>query len=87
MPEKWHKGLCGVCFKYVTDPAYRAHYESPKCRSTSKPGWGDRIEAALTKRGITKEKVEKILGRPCGCDKRKRLLNRLGRWAESVLGT
>jgi hypothetical protein len=41
---------------------------------------GDAIEKALTKVGITKEKVETWLGRPCGCNERKEKLNRLSDW-------
>jgi hypothetical protein len=29
--------------------------------------------------GITKERVSKAIGRPCGCDKRQKRLNDIGR--------
>ncbi len=51
-----------------------------------KPGLGDQVESALKLLGITKEKVEKWLGRPCGCKERQEKLNKLGRWAGRILG-
>ena len=47
--------------------------------AVGKPGLGDYVEKALTAVGITKERVEKITGKPCGCGKRQEALNRLGR--------
>lgn len=44
-------------------------------------GLGDLIEKALTKVGVTKERVEAYLGRPCGCTKRRDKLNQLSNWA------
>jgi hypothetical protein len=49
-------------------------------------GLGDLIESALTKVGITKEKVEQWIGGPCGCEERKRKLNNLTAWAKRALG-
>lgn len=46
---------------------------------------GDLVEKALSKVGITSERVEKALGRPCGCKKRKEMLNQLGNWAQRIL--
>lgn len=46
---------------------------------------GDFIETALTSVGITSERVEKWVGRPCGCKARKEKLNQLDRWARRVL--
>lgn len=46
---------------------------------------GDRIEQALRIVGISKERVETLLGRPCGCEERKEKLNRLGAWAWRIL--
>lgn len=46
---------------------------------------GDMVEAALTSIGITSERVEKWLGRPCGCKERKEKLNRLSRWAKRIV--
>lgn len=45
---------------------------------------GDTIEAALKSIGVTPERVERWLGRPCGCRARKDKLNQLGRWAARV---
>lgn len=42
-------------------------------------GLGDRVASALAAVGITKERVSKALGKPCGCAKRQQRLNELGR--------
>jgi hypothetical protein len=56
------------------------------CRERKKPvGLGDRVEQALTVVGITSERVEQWLGRPCGCAERREKLNRLGAWVSRVL--
>lgn len=47
---------------------------------------GYRIEQALTAVGVTKERVEKFVGAPCGCVERREKLNRLGAWAMRVIG-
>lgn len=47
---------------------------------------GDTVEAALSLVGITSERVEEWIGRPCGCPERKEKLNQLSRWAKRVLG-
>jgi len=49
-------------------------------------GLGDLVEKALTKVGITKERVEQWVGGPCGCEERKRKLNTLTAWAKRALG-
>lgn len=46
---------------------------------------GDVVERALSKLGISEEKVSKWLGRPCGCPERKEKLNTLHLWALRVL--
>lgn len=51
----------------------------PKGSSAVKPGLGDYVEKALSAIGITKERVEKFTGKPCGCGKRQEALNRFGR--------
>ena len=53
-----------------THPAY------PRER---KPGLGDMVASALSAVGITKERVSKALGKPCGCAKRQEKLNGIGR--------
>lgn len=40
-------------------------------------GLGDSVERVLTSVGITKERVEAVLGKGCGCDQRKAFLNKL----------
>lgn len=49
-------------------------------------GLGDLVEKALTKVGITKERVEQWIGGPCGCEERKQKLNNLTAWAKRALG-
>lgn len=46
---------------------------------------GDTVEAALSKVGITDEKVQKWLGKPCGCKERKDKWNQIGLWAQRVI--
>lgn len=46
---------------------------------------GDAIEKALTSVGITSDRVEKWLGKPCGCGYRRDRLNELGFWAQRIL--
>lgn len=46
---------------------------------------GDFVEQALSKVGITSERVESFLGRPCGCKQRRDKLNRLHSWARRVI--
>src|SRR5205823_1705059 len=48
-------------------------------------GLGDVVESALVKIGITKERVEKWVGAPCGCNERRVKLNALGSWAKRVI--
>lgn len=43
------------------------------------PGLGDMAASALSAVGITKERISKILGRPCNCPRRRDYLNRAGR--------
>jgi hypothetical protein len=46
---------------------------------------GTNIEAALRMIGLTSERVEAWLGRPCGCKERVEKLDQLGMWAKRVL--
>ena len=41
-------------------------------------GLGDMVSSALSAVGITKERVSKAIGRPCGCGERQAALNSLG---------
>lgn len=45
----------------------------------AKPGLGDMVAAGLSAIGITKERVSKAMGKPCGCAQRQEALNALGR--------
>jgi hypothetical protein len=45
----------------------------------AKPGLGDMVAAGLAAVGITKERVSRLIGQPCGCDKRQAALNKLGK--------
>lgn len=45
----------------------------------AKLGLGDMVAAGLAAVGITKERVSKALGRPCGCGQRQEALNKLGK--------
>lgn len=50
-------------------------------------GWlGDWVESALTSVGITSERVEEWIGKPCNCAERKEKLNALHRWCYRILG-
>lgn len=49
------------------------------------PGLGDRVSQALSLVGITEKRVSRLLGRPCGCSKRREALNRLGRRLRKML--
>ncbi len=42
------------------------------------PGLGDRVAAGLAAVGITKERVEAVVGGPCGCGERAAWLNEAG---------
>jgi hypothetical protein len=44
-----------------------------------KNGLGDIVAGGLSAVGITKERVSRAIGRPCGCAKRQEKLNELGR--------
>lgn len=45
---------------------------------------GDFIESALDRIGINKERVERWLGHPCGCQERQDKLNAISSWARRV---
>lgn len=46
---------------------------------------GDAVEKALEKIGVTSDRVERWLGRPCGCAERREKLNAVHAWAKTVL--
>ncbi|MFA5376320.1 MAG: hypothetical protein WC455_11300 [Dehalococcoidia bacterium] len=55
-----------------------------QAKAAKSRGLGDVLEAALSKVGITHDRVDAWLGRPCGCAERKERLNRLFSWARSI---
>lgn len=83
---------CRPCWLFLHDARYNRLWGGDGKVSEGKPfvaprpGLGDAVESALTRIGISRERVEAWLGRPCGCAERKEKLNRLGRWAARVLG-
>lgn len=72
----WHR-LC------QTRPDYYAMWEAGRGPGQVVPqpkmGLGDYVEKVLSSVGITEQRVTKLLGKPCGCGKRKQKLNKLGR--------
>lgn len=61
---------CGHAAKRL--PTYR------RCQ-VDVSGLGDMVARGLAAVGITKERVEAVLGGPCGCSGRQQKLNELGR--------
>tara|TARA_R110000824_G_scaffold172434_1_gene350270 strand:+ start:8958 stop:9386 length:429 start_codon:yes stop_codon:yes gene_type:complete len=57
----------------------------PVGQQPPKRGLGDKVETALTSIGFTSELVEKWMGRPCNCSRRKNKLNQLSAWASRVV--
>lgn len=53
--------------------------ETHEAYPRARPGLGDMVAAGLAAVGITKERVSKAIGKPCGCAKRQESLNALGR--------
>lgn len=49
----------------------------------AKPGLGDMVAAGLSAIGITKERVSKAIGKPCGCGARQQAMNE---WGKKHLG-
>lgn len=46
---------------------------------------GNVVSDALAKVGVTEERVNRILGRDCGCQRRVQNLNALDAWARRVM--
>lgn len=63
--------LCRVCGAAVSSPSVLRNCGTP-------PGLGDRLAAGLATIGITKERVEAVVGGPCGCDGRQAAMNAAG---------
>jgi len=54
----------------------------------AKPGLGDYVASGLAAIGITKERVEAVVGGPCGCGERAAWLNEAGaKWLGLPPGT
>lgn len=69
------------CITRRTSSAAFVDSEHPDCPAwlVAPKGLGDLTAEALTAVGITKERVSRMLGRPCKCSKRQQALNELGR--------
>ena len=67
--------VCGASVPYVSGNVFR------QCdsKSSKKPGLGDMVASGLSAIGITKDRVSKLAGGDCGCQKRQEALNNLGR--------
>jgi hypothetical protein len=63
---------CRVCGARVSSPHVRRNCGPPP------PGLGDLAAGALAAVGITKERIEAIVGGPCGCDERQAWMNEAG---------
>jgi hypothetical protein len=64
---------CRVCGARVSRPHVRRN-----CGPVP-PGLGDMAASALAAVGATKERVEAVVGGPCGCDERQEAMNEFGR--------
>jgi hypothetical protein len=75
----------------VRGHVYSTHARPPircMCDATAEPpplGLGDRVSQVLSLVGITEQRVSRLLGRPCGCSKRREALNRLGKRLRKML--
>lgn len=73
----WHDvRQCVVRFDGDTVTVDETHAAYPHPR---KPGLGDMVSAGLASVGITKERVSRMIGKPCGCEKRQAWLNKAGK--------
>jgi hypothetical protein len=70
---------CYICGAAVPDQS-RPHVGRCQCeQQKGKPGLGDIVSAGLEALGITKERVSRIIGKPCNCQKRQQALNEIGK--------
>ena len=89
----WKCSVCGYIYPKMTSlpPQKVCNHSTPRLsrqHHTSQHEHlelGDLVEKALTAVGITKERVTKLLGRPCKCGQRQERLNELSWWAKRVL--
>lgn len=65
---------CVACGRSVVT---RTRNVVAQCREVQ-PGLGDMVAAGLAGVGITKARVEAVIGWPCGCEERQEWLNRIG---------
>lgn len=70
---------CGVCSRC----GFRLCNARPpirrRCGMQPNRGLGDMVASGLSAIGITKERMSKLAGGDCGCAKRQKALNELGR--------
>jgi hypothetical protein len=66
--------LCRRCRCRVSGAHVRRNCGPPAA------GLGDMVAAGLSAIGITKERVEAVVGGPCGCDGRQAAMNAAGAW-------
>lgn len=64
-------GTCPVC-------GFRGRRGLRRNCIKPKMGLGDFIEKVLSCAGITKERVQSVTGKPCGCQKRQKAMNAWG---------
>jgi len=67
---------CRVCGAAVSAPHVRRNCGTPPAMPAN--GLGDYVAAGLSAIGITKERVEAVVGGPCGCPERQAALNEAG---------
>jgi len=69
------------CVTRRTSSAVFVDSQHPDCPAwlVAPKGLGDITAETLTAVGITKQRVSRMLGRPCKCPKRQQALNELGR--------
>jgi hypothetical protein len=67
---------CRVCGAVVSSPNTRRNCGTRPARTAA--GLGDYVAAGLSAIGITKERVEAVVGGPCGCDGRQAAMNAAG---------
>jgi hypothetical protein len=69
------------CVTRRTSSAVFVDSQHPDCPAwlVAPKGLGDITAEALTAVGITKERVSRMLGRPCNCKKRQQAMNEWGK--------
>jgi hypothetical protein len=72
---------CSRCERQIDWTPHDASRIFAKCRV---PGWGDYVTYWLTLFGLTKQRVQWLTGKPCGCGERQEKLNTWGDWFTSL---